>query len=119
MPLVKYPAKPLEGEGEPKFYWVSPPNPQGWTDPVLSFWELTAESWTDHHVHIEWVYIVKGQLFIEVDGVEMEFNEGDVALVPGGYTGYYKAPKYAKMLSIYGPNVEAIPAANRLLTKLA
>lgn len=117
MPIEKYPAQPLVGEGEPKFYWVIPPNPAGWSEPVFSFWELTAETWSDHHIHSEWIYIIEGHLFAKVDGVEMEFHKGDIAFIPGGFTGYYKAPVYAKMLSIYGPSGATI-ATNRVFGKL-
>ena len=88
----------------PKARWFTEPNPAGWTEPVISEWELTAEAWTDHHVHAEYAYVLDGQLFVECDGVTVEVNKGEMVCVPGGSTGRYWAPVYARMLGIYSAN---------------
>lgn len=91
-------------EDGPKGRWFTEPNPAGWTDPVISEWELTAEAWTDHHVHDEYAYVLDGQLYVECDGVTVEVNKGEMVCVPGGSTGRYWAPVYARMLGIYSAN---------------
>jgi mannose-6-phosphate isomerase-like protein (cupin superfamily) len=88
----------------PSGRWLTEPNPSGWTDPVISEWELSAQSWTDHHVHDEYAYVLEGQLFVECDGVTVEVNKGEMVCVPGGTTGRYLAPAYARMLGIYAAN---------------
>jgi len=123
MELMKYPDAPLTRDeskaAEPRHRWVNYPSPEGWIEPVLSFWELTGEAWTDHHAQIEWDYIIEGQLFLEVDGVEMEFNKGDIARIPPGKLGRYRAPVYAKMLAVYGPNPAGVMVENQKLTKFS
>ena len=93
-------------DGGPKYRWFTEPNSSGWTDPVISEWELTAESWTDHHPYDEYAYVLDGQLFVECDGVTLEVNKGELACVPAGSTGRYWAPVYARMLGIYAANPE-------------
>jgi quercetin dioxygenase-like cupin family protein len=76
----------------------------GWTEPALFEWELTAESWTDEHPHSEYNFVIEGQLFVESGGVTVEAHTGDVVRVPAGAVGRYWAPKYARLLAIYGPS---------------
>jgi len=71
---------------------------------VLFEWELTAESWTDQHPHSEYNFVIEGQLFVESAGVILEAQAGDVVRVPAGAVGRYWAPKYARLLAIYGPS---------------
>jgi ethanolamine utilization protein EutQ (cupin superfamily) len=73
-------------------------------EPVLSEWELTAESWTDQHPHSEYNFVIEGQLFVESGGVTVEALAGDVVRVPASAVGRYWAPKYARLLAIYGPS---------------
>ena len=35
-------------------------------------WELKGESWTDWHPHIEYNFVIDGQLFVESGGVTVE-----------------------------------------------
>ena len=76
----------------------------GWTEPAMFEWELKAESWTDQHPHCEYNYVIEGQLFVDSGGVTVEALAGDVVRVPAGATGRYWAPRYARLLAVYGPN---------------
>ncbi len=76
----------------------------GWTEPAIMEWELKGESWTDWHPHVEYNYVIDGQLFVESGGVTVEARGGDLVRVPAGTVGRYWAPKYARLLAIYGPN---------------
>jgi mannose-6-phosphate isomerase-like protein (cupin superfamily) len=95
---------PLSGADKPKCRVILPPMPGGWTEPALFEWELTAESWTDEHPHSEYNFVLEGQLFVESGGVTVEAQAGDVVKVPAGAVGRYWAPKYARLLAIYGPS---------------
>jgi hypothetical protein len=79
----------------------------GWTEPAIFEWELKAESWTDQHPHCEYNYVIEGQLFVDSGGVTVEALAGDVVRVPAGATGRYWAPRYARLLAVYGPNAGA------------
>ena len=89
---------------KPKCRVIMPPVQGGWSEPVLFEWELTAESWTDEHPHSEYNFVIEGQLFVESGGVTVEAHTGDVVRVPAGAVGRYWAPKYARLLAIYGPS---------------
>ena len=89
---------------EPRCRVIMPPPQGGWSEPVLFEWELTAESWTDEHPHSEYNFVIEGQLFVECGGVTVEAQTGDVVRVPAGAVGRYSAPKYARLLAIYGPS---------------
>lgn len=67
-------------------------------------WELSGESWTDWHPHVEYNYVLDGHLFVESGGVTVEARSGDLVSVPANTQGRYWAPQYARMLAIYGPN---------------
>jgi len=94
----------LTGREQPKCRVVTPPENSGWSEPVLFEWELSAESWTDQHPHSEYNFVIEGQLFVESGGVTVEAQAGDVVRVPAGAVGRYWAPKYARLLAIYGPS---------------
>jgi len=81
-----------------------PPAQGGWSEPALFEWELTAESWTDEHPHSEYNFVIEGQLFVECGGVTVEAHAGDVVRVPADAVGKYWAPKYARLLAVYGPS---------------
>jgi mannose-6-phosphate isomerase-like protein (cupin superfamily) len=89
---------------KPKCRVIMPPAPGGWSEPALFEWELTAESWTDEHPHSEYNFVIEGQLFVESGGTTVEAQAGDVVRVPAGAVGRYWAPKYARLLAIYGPS---------------
>jgi mannose-6-phosphate isomerase-like protein (cupin superfamily) len=101
---TKYSRTELTAHDEPKCRTITPPAHSSWSEPVLSEWELTAESWTDQHPHSEYNFVIEGQLFVESGGVTVEAQAGDVVRVPAGAVGRYWAPKYARLLAIYGPN---------------
>lgn len=109
---------PLVGENEPKVRWFTEPPADAWSGPIISEWELVGEAWTDEHAHDEFAYVLEGQLFVESDGVTVEANQGDMVCVPAGSIGRYFAPKYARMLGIYGPNPDGEPMKNARFEKL-
>ena len=92
------------GHERPKCRVIIPAPHGGWSEPALFEWELEAESWTDEHPHIEYNFVIEGQLFVESGGVTVEAHAGDVIRVPAGIAGKYWAPKYARLLAIYGPS---------------
>jgi hypothetical protein len=88
----------FSGHDKPRCRVILPPLQGGWSEPALFEWELTAESWTDQHPHSEYNFV------IEAGGVTLEAQTGDVVRVPAGAVGRYWAPKYARLLAIYGPS---------------
>ena len=90
--------------GDPKCRVIIPPAEGGWSEPVLFEWVLAAETWIDEHPHSEYNFVIEGQLFVECGGVTVEAQAGDVVRVPTGAVGKYSAPKYARLLAIYGPS---------------
>jgi len=101
---TKFSRNELSGHDKPKCRVIVAPAPGGWSEPVLFEWELTAESWTDEHPHSEYNFVIEGQLLVESGGVTVEAHAGDVVRVPAGAVGRYWAPKYARLLAIYGPS---------------
>jgi mannose-6-phosphate isomerase-like protein (cupin superfamily) len=101
---TKYSRMDSNGHDKPICRVIIPPAPGGWSEPALFEWELTAESWSDEHPHSEYNFVIEGQLFVESGGVTVEANAGDVVRVPAGTAGRYWAPKYARLLAIYGPS---------------
>jgi hypothetical protein len=99
-----FPRTELAGLERPRCRTIIAPAQGGWTEPVLFEWELQAESWTDEHPHSEYNYVIEGLLFVESNGVTVEARAGDVVRVPAGAVGRYWAPKYARLLAIYGPS---------------
>lgn len=94
----------LSGQDKPKCRVIIPPAAGGWSEPVIHEWELRSESWTDEHPHNEYNFVIEGELFVESGGVTVEAHAGDVVQVPAGTAGKYWAPKYARLLAIYGPS---------------
>ena len=82
-----------------------------WNDVAIHEWELEAEGWEDLHPHDETTYLLDGELVIESDGESVTLHPGDVAVVCGGHLGRYLAPRYARMLAIYGPNPSGAPSS--------
>jgi mannose-6-phosphate isomerase-like protein (cupin superfamily) len=101
---TKYSRTDLSGRDAPRCRVILPPTQGGWSEPALFEWELTGESWTDEHPHSEYNFVIEGQLFVESGGVTVEALAGDVVRVPAGAVGKYWAPKYARLLAIYGPS---------------
>jgi len=76
----------------------------GWDQVAMGEWELSAQGFGDCHPHDEVTYLLEGLLEIDCDGQRVTAGPGDVVRVPAGHPAYYYAPKYARMLFIYGPN---------------
>ena len=83
------------------------PSPRGWAGFALSEWELEGAGSSDHHPHDEVNYVIEGELHVKVEDTTVVGRPGDTIRVPVGSTGEYWAPKYARMLAIYGANPEA------------
>jgi mannose-6-phosphate isomerase-like protein (cupin superfamily) len=101
---TKFSKTDFTGHDKPKCRVIIPPVPGGWSEPALFEWELTAEAWTDAHPHSEYNFVIEGQLFVAAGGVTLEAQAGDLVRVPAGAVGRYWAPKYARLLAIYGPS---------------
>jgi quercetin dioxygenase-like cupin family protein len=101
---TKYSRTEWSGRDAPKCRVITPTAQGGRSEPALFEWELTAESWTDEHPHSEYNFVIEGQLFVEAGGVTVEAQTGDVVRVPAGAVGKYWAPRYARLLAIYGPS---------------
>jgi mannose-6-phosphate isomerase-like protein (cupin superfamily) len=101
---TKFSRSDLSGSDKPKCRVIVPPAQGARSEPALFEWELTAESWTDEHPHSEYNFVIEGQLFVESGGVTLEAQAGDIVRVPAGAVGRYWAPKYARLLAIYGPS---------------
>ena len=101
---TKFSRTHYSGHDKPKCRVITPAPKGGWSEPALFEWELSAESWTDEHPHSEYNFVIEGQLFVECGGVTIEAQTGDVVRVPAGAVGKYSAPKYARLLAIYGPS---------------
>lgn len=84
--------------------WIVPPRPEGWSGFALSEWELEGAAWTDRHHHDELNLVLEGELHVACDGIEVVAGPGDAVRVPAGHTGRYSAPRYARMVAVYGPN---------------
>ena len=110
-----FPASPnLPRSGRPVGRVIVAPDvdPSG---PALFEWELRAEEWSDLHPHDEFVYVIDGELVVESGGTAITAGAGSVVKVPGGARGTYRAPLFARVLSVYGPRpVEVHDAQGRL-----
>lgn len=84
--------------------WIVPPVPEGWQDFALSEWELEAAEWTDLHHHDEVNIVIAGELHVRAAGTTVIARQGDTVRVAAGNQGIYWAPRYARMIAIYGPN---------------
>jgi mannose-6-phosphate isomerase-like protein (cupin superfamily) len=103
---TKFPRTEItDRDGRPRCRTIIPPPQGGGLEPAMFEWELTAESWTDRHLHSEYNFVIEGQLFVESGGVTVEAHAGDVVRVPPGAAGRYWTPKYARLIAIYGPSL--------------
>lgn len=84
--------------------WMVPPQQGGWTDYAVSEWELEEAAWTDLHHHDEINLVLEGELHVESDGHTVVAGPGDTVRVAAGQLGHYRAPIYARMFAVYGPN---------------
>ena len=84
--------------------WIMEPGEAGWSGFALAEWELEAAGWADHHPHDEVNIVVEGELHVETGGVTVVASPGDAVHMPAGCTGRYWAPRYARMIGVYGPN---------------
>ena len=65
-------------------------------------WELTAEAWSDQHPHVEYNYVLEGQLFVDIGDETVTVRQGEVVRVPPGVMARYWAPQCAKLLALFG-----------------
>jgi ethanolamine utilization protein EutQ (cupin superfamily) len=79
-----------------------------WEGFALSEWELAGAAWEDFHPHSETNFVLEGELHIECEGQTVILGPGDTARVNAGRVGRYWAPKYARMVAVYGPNPEGL-----------
>lgn len=86
-----------------------PPSPQGWHGFALMEWELRGDTWSDLHPFDEVNYVLEGELHVRSSGATVVAVAGDAVRVPAGELGEYRAPSYARMLAIYGPNPQGAP----------
>jgi len=100
----KFPRAELTESDKPRCRVIIPPVEGGRSEPALFEWELRGESWSDEHPHTEYNFVIEGELFVESGGVTVEARTGDVVCVPAGVVGTYWAPRYARLLAIYGPS---------------
>lgn len=84
--------------------WIIPPTEGGWSTFALGEWELEKAVWTDLHHHDEIAVVVEGELHVTVDGETVIARPGDTVRAKAGRLGRYAAPKYARMIGIYGSN---------------
>ena len=97
--------EPLSGDGPTMAgRHILAPADEGWQGVAVMEWELTGAEWTDRHPHDEINFILEGELHVESDGETVVAGPGDSVLVVAGSVGHYRAPAYARMLAIYGPN---------------
>jgi ethanolamine utilization protein EutQ (cupin superfamily) len=99
--------EPLEmlDPGQPRLRarWIVAPRPEG-HDYALSEWELTRAGFRDRHPHDEVTFVLEGELHIKVEDAVVVGRPGDTITVPAGSAGSYWAPRYARMLGVYGPH---------------
>lgn len=119
MPAELIPAAPLDPDSEPACRMILPAPPSGWRQPALGIWELRQAGFGDCHPHDEINYVLEGTLIVECDGESVEARPGDVVRVPAGHPAYYRAPDYARMVFVYGPNPDGLPSTSFTDPKVA
>ncbi len=86
------------------------PGTVAWEGVALGEWELTQAWLEDQHPHDEINYVLDGELVVTCAGVVHRLGVGDTIRVPGGTAARYEAPRYARMLFLYGPNPAGAPS---------
>lgn len=110
---IRYPRGPLSPDGGlPPYRSINPPAGPAWGHPVLTEWELRSASFTDRHIHDEYVYVLEGECEVECDGVTVTAGVGDTVVVPGGSAGTYRTRGHVRLLSVYAPNPDGVAAEN-------
>lgn len=109
MPADHFAHQPL-GPDPDRCRPIIAPGPKGWDQVAMGEWRLTAGGFGDCHPHDEVTYVLEGLLEVDCDGVRVTAGPGDVVRVPAGHPAYYHAPEHARMLYIYGPNPQGLPA---------
>jgi ethanolamine utilization protein EutQ (cupin superfamily) len=71
---------------------------------VIGEWSLTGAAWTDLHRHDEITVVLEGELRVSTSTERVTLRAGDRVAVPAGRRARYEAPRYARMLYIYGPS---------------
>ena len=82
---------------------IIPPVQGGWSEPAPLEGELTASRGPEHS-HSDYNFVIEGQFFVESGAATIEEQTGDIVRVPARAVGRYRAPKYARLLAIYGPS---------------
>jgi mannose-6-phosphate isomerase-like protein (cupin superfamily) len=109
MPADLYEHRPLDGRSGACRPIIAP-HKSGWDQLAMGEWSLAGEGFGDRHPHDEVNYVLEGLLEVDCDGARVSAGPGDVVRVPAGRPAYYFAPAYARMLYIYGPNPQGLPA---------
>ncbi len=86
--------------------------------PAVFEWELRAQEWSDEHPHDECVYVLDGELHVTADGVTVVAGAGALVRVPAGSRGFYAAPGYARLLSVYPPEADGTADPQGILRDL-
>lgn len=96
-------AAPLRARpGAPVGRVVLAPGPDP-SAPAFYEWRLDAQSWSDEHPHDEYVFVIDGELHVTAAGRTVVAGPGSLVRVPARQRGTYAAPRYARLLSVYGP----------------
>ncbi len=90
---------------------------KGWPQLALGLWELREASFADEHPFDEVNYVLEGRLVVECEGEVLELGPGETVQVSAGSAACYRAPGYARMLYVYGPNPDG--RSSRVLDTLS
>jgi len=110
MPAELFPSRPLSEVPGGCRVIVGAPQ-AGWTHVPLGEWELRdGAGFGDCHPHDELNIVLDGLLVVDCDGACVQAGPGDVVRVPAGRPAYYSAPRYARMIFVYGANPAGLPS---------
>ena len=88
-------------------------------DLVIGEWSLTATAWTDRHRHEEINRVLEGELHVTCDRVTEVVHAGEIVVVPAGSLARYAAPKYARMMFVYGPSSDGHATSDAAIEDLS